>query len=106
MPTLPYARRYPNSAAGSSNLGTDVDELTTPDIRTSMGANKVVYASLLATESAGTAESLGTWRTTAHSSAWAVAAAAVAAVLLVVALVLDRFGMERHPTQTPPTPTS
>ena len=106
MPTLPCARRCPNSAAGSSsNLGTDVDELTTPDIRTSMGANKVVYASHLATESAGTAASMDTCSTNAHSSAWA-AAAAVAAALVVVALVLDRFGMANHHTQAPPTPIS
>ena len=106
LPTLPCARRYPNriSAAGSSNLS-DADELLIPGMRT-MGASKVVYASLLATESAGTAESLGTWRMTAHSSAWAVAAAAVVAVLVVVALGLARFGMGNHPTRTPPTPIS
>ena len=89
MPTLPCARRYTNriSAAGSS---TDVDDLI-PGMHT-MRASKVVYASHMVTEGAGTAGNSDTCSTTAHSSAWAVAVAAAAAVaaLVVVALGLYR----------------
>ena len=107
LPTLPYARRYPNriSAAGSSSLETDVVDLILPGMRT-MRAIKVVYASHLAMESAGPAASMDTCSTNAHSNAWAVAAVAVAAVLVVVALGLTRFGMGNHPTRTLPTPIS